>query len=282
MTTATRLTAKLIFGAALVMTSFGTICAMSRPASAADTRPADCTLIIEGKSYISGQCEFSPDNKNGSFSIYGERYWAMVSVEHGKAEASWNGVPDANNASGVLGDVHRVGGCWEGAKVKICARDIDKTQLDAILATRPHGLMLSPDLMENLCASAPGYKFEPGAALVMERCDHFLGLRQRVFKRTGDKISFEGKPGLCVDARPSADAKEMRLVLDDCAHVPVRWSYDKKMNVIRSGDNLCWDVRFPDDKRDGDTTSPMIARPCEKDAEKNGRFAFRDSLGDGD
>lgn len=282
MTKAAHLTAQLIFGAALLTTSLGVTRAMSAPASAAEAGPANCTLTVSGKSYINEMCEFQPDGKNGSFSIYGERHWAMVSIEHGKAEASWNGVGDPQNADGTLGTVHRAGGCWENAKARICVQPIEQARRDAILAARPKGLMLSPDLMENLCASAPGYKFEPGAALVMERCDQFLGLRQRVFKRTGDNISFEGKPGLCVDARPSADGKETQLVLDDCAHVAIRWSYDKTMNVIRSGNNLCWDVRFSDDKKDGDTPSPMIARPCENDAEKNGRFAFRDGLGDGD
>lgn len=281
MTTA-RFTTKLIFGAVLVMTSFGMTCAVSGTVSAAQTRPADCTLIVDGKSYISGLCEFSPDGRNGSFSIYSEQHWAMVAVEHGKGEASWNGVPDAQDASGALGNVHRVGGCWEGARVRICARDIDQARRDAILAARPKGLMLSPEVMESLCASAPGYKFEPGAALVMDRCDHFLGLRQRVFKLTGDKISFEGKPGLCIDARPLADTKETRLVLDDCAHVAIRWSYDKDKSVIRSGNSLCWDVIFPDDRKKGDTTSPMVARPCAQDPEKNGHFEFRDGLGDGD
>lgn len=277
MTTPVRFAAKLIFAVTLL-----TACAVSGPASAADTRPGDCTLTVDGKSYISGPCEFSPPDKNGSFLIYGERHWAWVFVERGKAEASWNGVEDPDNGHSALGNVRRVGGCWEGAKVKICARDIDKTQAKAILAARPKGLMISPDPAENLCASAAGYKFEPGAALVMERCDHFLGLRQRVFKRTGNKISFEGKPGLCVDARPSADAKEMRLVLDDCAHVAVRWSYDMEKTMIRSGNNLCWDVILTDDRKDGDTPSPMIARPCAQDAEKNGHFIFRAGLDYGD
>jgi hypothetical protein len=68
--------------------------------------PADCTLIVNGKSYIGGICEFTSGDSNGSFSIFGDKYWAMVNVENGKGEASWNAVPYAAAAQTGLGQVH--------------------------------------------------------------------------------------------------------------------------------------------------------------------------------
>ena len=275
MTTTLQFAAKLIFAATLGMTSLGMTCAMSGTAFAA-TRPADCTLIVNGKSYIGGICEFQHDDSNGSFSIYGDKYWAMVNVENGKGEASWNGVPYATAAQTELGDVHRVGGCWEGPKVRICALAMDQTRSDAIVASRPKGLLISPAYEGYLCASVPGYRYEPGAALVMDRCDQFVGLRQRVFHLSGGKISFEGKPELCIDARSLPGVKETRLVLDNCAHVAIQWTFNRNRNDVRSNTNLCWDVVFPNHKKKADDwSSPMIAHPCEQDEEKNGRFDVR-------
>jgi len=247
---------------------------MSCPALAA-TRPVDCTLIVDGKSYIGGVCEFVRTDKDGSFSIYGDKYWAMVNVENGRGEAYWNAVPNATHAQAQLGEVHQVGGCWEGPRVRICALAIDPIRRDAIVARRPKGLLISPEHMDYLCASVTDYRFVPGATLVMDRCDYFWGVRQRVFRRSEDKVSFDGKPELCIDAKSLAGAKEARLVLDDCARVAIRWTYDGDKKVIRSSNNLCWNIIFPDHNKKGDDwSSALIAVPCEEDAEKNGRFEF--------
>ena len=96
--------------------------------------PADCKLIVNGKSYINGVCEFTADDKKGSFAIYGDEYWAMVNVENGKGDASWNEVPYATHAQALLGEVRQTGGCWEGLNVRICALAIE---LDP--AQRDHG-----------------------------------------------------------------------------------------------------------------------------------------------
>lgn len=269
MTTAARIVAKLIFAATVLMTY-----AVSGSASAA-TRQAECTLIVNGKSYISGVCELSPGD-NGSFSIYGDKYWAMVDVENGKGKASWNAAPYATSAETELGKVHQVGGCWEGAKVRICAGGMTQAHRDAIVAYRPKGLAISPAYEGYLCVSVPFYRFEPGAVLEMNRCDQFVGIRQRVFQLSEGKISFEGRPGLCIDARSVTGVKELKLVLDDCAHVAVRWTFNKDANEIRSNTNLCWDIVFGlgHTKKADDWTSAMFAHPCNPDPDKNGKFEF--------
>jgi Ricin-type beta-trefoil lectin domain len=240
----------------------------------AATRPVDCTLIVDGKSYIGGVCEFVRGDKNGSFSIYGDKYWATVNIENGKGDAYWNGVPYATHAQAQLGEVHQVGGCWEGPKVRICALAIDQGRRDGIMASRPKGLRFSPETWDSVCVSATDYRFVQGAALVMDRCDHFWGLRQRVFQLSKDKVLFEGKPELCIDAKSLAGVKGARLVIDDCASVAIRWTYERDRKVIRSNNNLCWDIPYPDSGKKNDSPSAMIAHPCEQDPEKNGRFQF--------
>src|SRR5438552_13208150 len=84
--------------------------------ASASTRPVDCTLTVEGKTYISGVCEFVVSDGAGSFSIYGDKYWASVEVEGSKGDAHWNEAPYATHAHTPLGEVRRIGGCWEGAK----------------------------------------------------------------------------------------------------------------------------------------------------------------------
>ena len=139
---------------------------------------------------------------------------------------------------------------------------------------RPKGLLLSPEYVDYLCASVPGYRFVAGTTLVMDRCDHFWGVRQRVFRLSGGRVSFEGKPDLCVDAKPSAGTKGAKLVLDDCSRVAVRWTYDEDKKVIRSSGNLCWKILFPDHGNGDDRSYDMIAAPCEQAAEEGSRFEF--------
>jgi hypothetical protein len=243
----------------------------STPTSAA-TRPVDCTLTVDGRNYISGVCEFENDG-GGSFSIYGEKYWAMVTdVEGGKGDAFWNETPYASHAQSRLGEVQRIGGCWVGARVRICARALGPAQRDAILALRPKGLGLSPEYMSDLCVSAPGYHFVAGAPLLLDHCDFQVGVRQRVFGLAENKVSIDGKPELCIDAKTQTDPNGTTLVLDDCAHVPTQWIYDGHEKTIRSNSGLCWALR--DDNSVKNEPLPMIARPCEHDAEKNGRFVF--------
>lgn len=243
------------------------------PAYAA-TRPVDCTLIVDGKTYINGVCEFVASDRAGSFSIYGDKYWASVQVEDGKGDAHWNEAPYATHAQTPLGEVRRTGGCWEGAKVRICALALDPGRREAIMGRRPKGVRMSPEHADYLCVSAPDYRFVDGAALMMDRCDFFWGTRQQVFSLSDHKVSLSSNPELCIDAQASADSNNARLVIDDCARVAIRWTYDEDKKVIRSSDGLCWDFRYLDRTKQDDWPHMMIVHPCEQDAEKNGRFEF--------
>lgn len=230
-------------------------------AALAGSRPVNCKLIIDGKSYIDGVCEFSvTGDKKGSFSIYGDKYWAMVNVENDKGDAYWNEIPYATHAQAPLGEVRRNGGCWEGPNVRICAHALDAARLSATMAHRPKGLSLVPDHMDYLCVSAPSYRFDPGATLTMTECDHFTGARQQVFSLSGNVVSFEGKPDLCIDAQPLAGTERWKLVLNDCSHVAIRWIYDEHKRSPRSSNNLCWKV-LPGERQGEGWSADLVALP---------------------
>jgi hypothetical protein len=89
--------------------------------SLAQARPADCLMVIEGRSWIDGRCDFDAD-PDGSFRLLGQRWFTYVSVmSPGVAEASWNGKEAASHAQEPLGELRRNGACWESATVRICA-----------------------------------------------------------------------------------------------------------------------------------------------------------------
>ena len=87
----------------------------------AQARPAECLMVIEGRSYIEGRCEFDAD-PDGSFRLLGQRHFTYVTVTApGVAEAAWNGREAASHAQEPLGEVRRNGACWESPRLRICA-----------------------------------------------------------------------------------------------------------------------------------------------------------------
>jgi len=238
------------------------------------TIPVDCKLIVDGKSYIDGVCEFVRNDTDGSFSIYGDRYWAAVQIEHDRGITYWNESPGATHAQSPLGDVSRSGGCWENRRVRICALAIEPTRRTKLLAQRPKGVAIRPSYSDYLCLSAPAYQFVAGATLRIDQCDAFWGVRQRVFRLSGDQISIEGKPELCIDARAAAGTGDAALMLDDCAHVAIRWRYDATSKVIRSDNDQCWTVRLSDDAKMNVWSPPIGARRCDAAPSDASQFAI--------
>ncbi|TYL90540.1 hypothetical protein FXB40_31015 [Bradyrhizobium rifense] len=238
------------------------------------TMPVDCKLIVDGKPYIDGVCEFVRTDTDGSFSIYGDRYWASIDIENHEGIAHWNESPGATHAQSSLGNVSRSGGCWENRSVRICALTIEPTRREKLLAQRPKGLRITPSYADYLCLSAPNYQFVAGAPLTIDRCDAFWGVRQRVFRLSGGRISLEGKPELCIDARGATATEDAALVLTDCAHVGIRWTYDAATNLIRSDNNLCWSLRLSGDRKVDDWSPPIGARPCEAAPAETSQFAI--------
>jgi hypothetical protein len=105
------------------------------PAQAA-RRKADCLLIVNGRAYINGPCNYDPGT-GGSFELgnyvvihqgedmahtRGRGYFAQVDANaDGTAEGFWNEDDGAGHAQSRLGTLHRAGACWQNEHAKICA-----------------------------------------------------------------------------------------------------------------------------------------------------------------
>jgi hypothetical protein len=239
------------------------------PAAAA-MRPADCKLAVNGKSYISGACEFEAD-KDGSFRISGNQYFVYVTVT-GKdaAEATWNANPKATHADVPLGALTRKGACWVSKAVEICARGLPPGKLAAVSAARPAGEMIYPDVpgASQSCVKASGGRWQAGVALVLDNCK-VPG--DNVFARSGGTVVIEKQPGLCV-----ALSKADTLVLAACDSQQATWQSDAdsiNAKAVRSSAGMCWNIPALADPK-AKFPFPITAGPCNPDATKNPKFFF--------
>jgi hypothetical protein len=107
------------------------LCGLTGSAAVAAQRPAMCKLVVKGKTYINGRCNFESFGE-GSFAIgvlrddqripAGGFYFAYVDVHGNTAEAKWNEDKRDMHANAPLGTLTRKGACWENAIAQICAR----------------------------------------------------------------------------------------------------------------------------------------------------------------
>jgi hypothetical protein len=81
------------------------------PQAQAAQRKADCLLIVDGKTFINGPCDYSPDNDGGfqisrcvvthggyGYQVRGHGYFAYVFPNSdGLATGSWNGTGQASH-----------------------------------------------------------------------------------------------------------------------------------------------------------------------------------------
>lgn len=106
---------KQLFG----LLAVSALAAWAAPASAETIR--HCELVVGGKTYISGSCEFEPIG-GGDFQIRQGKYFAYLYVGQPEpATGYWNGNPPGNKAHEPLGDLRRKEGCWVNAKARVCA-----------------------------------------------------------------------------------------------------------------------------------------------------------------
>src|SRR3954467_14982326 len=80
-----------------------------------------CKFTVEGKSYISGRCDFEVE-ADGSLRISANSRIVYVNVNGNRADASWNMNPKSLKAGSPLGDVTWNGECWGNSSTQICAR----------------------------------------------------------------------------------------------------------------------------------------------------------------
>lgn len=90
---------------------------------AAMARPADCSLIIEGKPVIDGSCDFTAE-KDGSFAMSAGSIKANVMVDPGsRTGRAFYEDSSPRGGSWVIGDVNRDGACWANKVGRLCAWD---------------------------------------------------------------------------------------------------------------------------------------------------------------
>ncbi len=93
----------------------------------ANARPADCIFLANGRLIMDGPCDFQPEvliNTNepkGSFRISTKLYFATVQLTEPKiANGNWNEEPGATHAHTPLGQLSRIGACWQNQTAAIC------------------------------------------------------------------------------------------------------------------------------------------------------------------
>jgi len=88
-------------------------------------RITECSLIVDGKSFISGPCDFSPRG-GGSFMIMKGRRFAVVDVDPNQrngAQGYWNENPLSYHAESELGTLERHDECWSNEHATVCAKE---------------------------------------------------------------------------------------------------------------------------------------------------------------
>lgn len=219
----------------------------------ADSRPVDCELTVQGRTYIKGVCQFS-STADGSFQIVGKDYFAYVNVlSPGVAEASWNADPASTHAHARLGEVRQGGGCWTGKDVKICARALSPAAEKAVIASQPNGLALFPEVALQSCIGVEG-SLEPGASLVLHSCQIPSDL---IFVRRQDgSLGVAKQPELCVGLQAPGMSQPPKVVLEKCQAGSPRWTTAATGTVaapVKTTSGLCLsipqmdvpDARFP-------------------------------------
>ncbi|HMN72424.1 MAG TPA: hypothetical protein PKA55_11220 [Rhodoblastus sp.] len=254
---------------ALALTGFLTAGAL------AASRPALCTLVVKGKTYIDGQCQFDAD-PDGSFRINGKDYFAYVNANPGgkTAEASWNADPRSTHAHASLGTLTRKGACWENANARICARDLPAAQRAAALAAQPKGETISPDFpgASQSCVVARGGKWITGAELVLDTCPGDRSANR--FLRAGDVLKIDKSEGLC--AGVARGGPTPFVALRTCGEAGAQWSADYRQGEpapVRSADNECWTIpKLADEK--AKFPFEIVVAPCDPKADRQLRFFF--------
>lgn len=92
--------------------------------SSAIAKTAGCTLIVNGKQFISGPCEFTWTG-NGGFQIRHGEWFAYVNLDGSDGTTGWwnnyEGHP-TSHADSYLGILTRQAECWSNEHAMVCAK----------------------------------------------------------------------------------------------------------------------------------------------------------------
>ena len=73
-----------------------------------------CLLVVNGRTFLSGPCNFEPLDKDGSF-MFGQKgnpYFAYLLRYPNETWGSWNENPQSSHADASLGSMRQQGACW--------------------------------------------------------------------------------------------------------------------------------------------------------------------------
>jgi hypothetical protein len=259
--------------AMLVATAVTVACSLLSGMASAAQRPVLCKLVVKGKTYIDGQCNFEAD-KGGSFRIFGKDYFAYVTVTGKTAEASWNADPASTHAQAPLGTLTRKGACWVSATVEICARDLPPDKLAAARAVQPKGEMIWPDFpgASQSCIMPRGMKWADGVPLVLGTCPGDKSANR--FVRAAGEIRIDRASDLCVGI--ARGARRAVVELQKCTEAGGQWSSpatNTQSATIRSSMGECWIIpALQDDK--AKFPFAIEADFCDKPGAKPIKFHF--------
>lgn len=259
--------------AIVVAMTLAIVCGAPFGAASAAPRPVLCKLVVKGKTYIDGQCNFEAD-KDGSFRIFGKDYFAYVTVSGKTADASWNADPESMHAQAPLGTLTRKGACWVSATVQICARDLSPEKLAAARAAQPRGEIIWPDFpgASQSCIMARGMKWADGVPLVLGTCPGDDSANR--FVRVSGEIRIDLAPGLCVGI--ARGARRAVVELQKCAEAGGQWSSSAtsaQSATIRSNLGECWTIPALEDNK-AKFPFAIEADPCDKPGAKPIKFHF--------
>jgi hypothetical protein len=246
------------------------VCILASVAAIAATGPVQCKLVVDGKTYIDGPCDFESD-PDGSFRIFGKDYFAYINVDGKTADASWNMDPKSTHAQASLGTLTRKGACWVSATVEICARALAAGQEAAVQAAQPKGYRIWPYVASQSCVIPLGLKWTAGVPLVLDTCPNDKSANR--FLRSGREIRIDGASGLCVGLARKAGRAIVEL--QACAQATAKWSSSAtkdKSATIRSDRNECWTIPALDG--DGKFPFAIEASPCNEKNAKAVNFNF--------
>ncbi|AVO46744.1 hypothetical protein C6569_17660 [Phreatobacter cathodiphilus] len=89
--------------------------------AAAEARPADCLVVLEGRVRMDGPCEFRPGS-GGDFTITAGSVEVQVMVDPGSREGRASYVDNSpRSREALVWDVRREGACWVDRTSRICA-----------------------------------------------------------------------------------------------------------------------------------------------------------------
>ncbi len=244
----------------------------SAPAVAAG-RSADCRLVVKGKTYIDGICRFEAD-RDGSFRLFTDAFFAYVTVTGATAQASWNADPANSHADAQLGVLTRKGACWENAT----AQNLRPRPVPGKTGRGDRGAAPWRDDLSGLAGRVADLRHparrDMGGGSGARTFRAMSGVEGHGLPAQGRALTIDKQPGLCVGVARGPQRPTVQL--QKCAEAGTKWTSkasSAESAPIVSGEGDCWSIpALADDA--AKFPVPVEAAPCRDAKAKPLRFFF--------